>query len=388
MTQDGQIFVLYYLGLTCIFAHMKKVLMLLNNYDTDTHRGIARASKELGWNLNAGIRAVFNLPKHWKGDGIICALGNSQELVDYVTKSKVATVDLSYARPNLEFPRVTAHNLVIGQYAAEHFCVFGHSNFAWFSQNKSATAELRLKGFTDELLKQGKSEPSTISGHRALDETAVLDWLASLERPCAIFTFNDLNAAWLMSLCLDNGYQSPEDFAILGVDNNPLICEHQFIPLSSINHDHERVGYEGAYMLDEIMTGQPLKEMIRLIEPNGVTLRDSSDMYAASDPLVQSAIEHMLSHLREPIGTPEISAVLGISRRNLEMRFQESLQCSVHKKLVEMRLKAAEHMLSTTDRKVADIAALTGFCHAPHLSHAFKNAFGVPPRTYRNNTKQ
>jgi LacI family transcriptional regulator len=366
---------------------MKKVLMLLNNYDTATHRGIARASKELGWNLNAGILASFNLPKNWKGDGIICALGDSKQMVEFVTKAHVSTVDLSLAKKDIEYPRVTADHLCIGKAAAEHFCIFGHSNFAWFSNKKSTSAELRLQGFEDELLKQGKTAPSTISGKKAQDEVAVLHWLRTLKRPCAIFAFNDLNAAFLMNLCLDNGYDIPKDFAILGVDNNPLICEHLMVPLSSINHDHERVGYEGAYMLDEIMKGHPLEEMIRLIEPTGVTLRDSTDMYAASDPIVHEAIEYMLIHLREPIGTPEISDILGISRRNLEMRFQDTLRCSVHRKLIEIRLKAAEHMLVTTDRKVEDIAALTGFCHAPHLSHVFKKAFGLPPRNYRNQQK-
>jgi LacI family transcriptional regulator len=267
--------------------------------------------------------------------------------------------------------------------AAEHFCIFGHSNFAWFSNKKSLIAELRLQGFKDELLKLGKTAPSTISGKKAQDEDAVLHWLGTLKRPCAIFTFNDLNAAWLMNLCLDNGFNVPKDFAILGVDNNPLICEHQMVPLSSINHDHERIGYEGAYMLDEIMKGHPLTEMIRLIEPTGVTLRDSTDMYAASDTIVHEAIEYMLTHLREPIGTQEISEELGISKRNLEMRFREALQCSIHKKLLEFRLKAAEEMLRTADQKIEDIAALTGFCHAPHLCHAFKKVHGMSPREYR-----
>jgi len=364
---------------------MKKVLMLLNYYGTDTHRGIAKASKELGWNLNAGNLEAFNIPKKWKGDGIICALGDSKELVDFVMKKNVSTVDLSFARKNIEYPRVTANHLSIGKEAAEHFCIFGHSNFAWFSNKTTPTAKLRLQGFKDELLKQGKTAPATFSGKKAQDEEAALHWLGTLKRPCAIFAFNDLNAAWLMSLCLDHGYDVPKDFAILGVDNNPLLCEHQVVPLSSINHDHERIGYEGAYMLDEIMKGHPLTETIRLVEPTGVTLRDSTDMYAASDPIVHEAIEYMLTHLREPIGTPEISDTLGISRRNLEMRFQDTLQCSVHKKLVEMRLKAAERMLVTTDHKIEDIAALTGFCHAPHLSHAFKKSYGLPPRAYRNN---
>jgi DNA-binding LacI/PurR family transcriptional regulator len=136
---------------TCIFAHMKRVLMLLNNYDTDTHKGVAIAAKELGWYLNAGISAAFNLPKTWKGDGIICALGDSKELADFVMKAKVPTVDLSYIRTDLDFPRVIGNHSQIGQLAARHFCAFGHTNFAWFSTINNPTSKMRLEEFQKEL---------------------------------------------------------------------------------------------------------------------------------------------------------------------------------------------------------------------------------------------
>ncbi len=362
---------------------MKRILLLLDNYDTKTHQGVAEAARELGWHLNAAIRSGFQLPARWSGDGMICSLGSSQKLADFVIKTRLPTVDLSVTRSDLDFPRVAADNLKIGQLAAEHLSSFGHTRFAWFSSQINQTSELRLDGFREELAKQDKALIGKLTGAQTQHAETVLNWLKKLARPCAVFAFNDLDAAWLMSLCSDSGYRIPRDIAILGVDNDLLTCTHQEITLSSINHDHRKIGYEGAYMLHELLSGRSPANRVQLIAPDGLTLRDSTDTYAASDPIVQAALEFMLTHFHKPIGTPEISTHLGISRRNLELRFQKSLQSCVHKKLVEMRLKSAEHMLTSTHRKVEDIAARTGFCHTSHLSHAFKKAYGLPPGTYR-----
>lgn len=182
---------------------------------------------------------------------------------------------------------------------------------------------------------------------------------------------------------MEVGYRVPEDFAILGVDNNQLICEHQPVPLSSINHDHERIGYEGAQLLAQIMNGIPPETGIIHIEPAGITQRASTDVLATNDPLVQKAMTYLVQNLRHPIGTPEIAEQLNVSRRNLEQRFQKELGSSIHKKLTELRLKKAEGMLNQSDQSVEAIAALTGFCHAPHLCRVFKKEYGLPPLAYR-----
>ncbi|HKL22995.1 MAG TPA: helix-turn-helix domain-containing protein, partial [Tichowtungia sp.] len=212
-------------------------------------------------------------------------------------------------------------------------------------------------------------------------------WLSELEKPAALFAYNDSDAAWLMTNCLEAGYRVPKDFAILGVDNNPLICEHLPVSLSSINHDHERIGYEGALLLNQIMAGKKPVNSIVTIEPAGVTLRASSDALATGDPLVRKAVSCLQEHLRERLSIPDVAAALGISRRTLEMRFENALGCSPHSKLVELRLLRAETLLTDGRKPVEEIAALCGFCHGPHLSRVFKQTYGMPPLAYRK-TKQ
>lgn len=260
---------------------------------------------------------------------------------------------------------------------------YGHKNFGWFCHQQNNVSEIRFTKFKETLNNHGLPSPKRFVGKKTQNQQQAEEWLEGLDRPCALFAYNDNAAAWLMNICLSAGYRIPEDFAILGVDNNPLICDYLPVPLSSVNHDHERIGYEGALLLDRIINGKASPIAVQYINPNGITLRASTDALAVSDPIIREALLWMQEHLREPIGTNEIAEVFGLSRRSLEMRFQAALKTSIHKKLVELRLKEAERMLCGTDRKIEDIAALTGFCHAPHLCRAFKKEFGCSPLAYR-----
>ena len=44
--------------------------------------------------------------------------------------------------------------------------------------------------------------------------------------------------------------------AVLGVDNDVTLCELADPPLSSIDQDLERIGYEAASLLDRLMAGE------------------------------------------------------------------------------------------------------------------------------------
>ena len=234
----------------------KKILMLLGNYDPETHRGIAKASRSLGWHLNVSMLSSLQIPSRWEGDGIICSLNDNVRLEQLVKKSGLPCVDLSGWRTDLDYPRISASNQTIGRLAAKHFISYGHKNFAWFCHQQNPIAETRYWRYKDELNEHGLPTPKRLVGKKTQNQNHVEAWLSSLEKPTALFAYNDNDASWLMNICLSAGYRIPEDFAILGVDNNPLICDYLPVPLSSINHDHERIGYEGAQLLDRIIRGK------------------------------------------------------------------------------------------------------------------------------------
>ncbi|MGF1531411.1 MAG: substrate-binding domain-containing protein [Puniceicoccaceae bacterium] len=361
---------------------MPKVLMLLGSYDIAAHSGIARAAKELGWHLDVSVLKTFRLPENWRGDGIICSLNNNPRLANFVRRSRIPAVDLSIWRKDLRLPRVVADNEEIGRLAAEHLRSFGHRNFVWFALTNDPVGEARCRGFREGLgsrrmnlvrLDRGGGGSPEVVGRR----------LSEMELPVACFAKSDDEAAWLMNVTLEVGLKVPEDVAILGVDNNPLICNYQPVSLSSVNHDLERIGYEGARLLGHLMQGGRAPEAVQKVKPNGVTRRESTDLWAVSDPLVREALETMRTSLRKAEGVDAIAGRLSVSRRLLEKRFQAALGVAVHQKRLEMRLEEGERQVRGSDAQIEDIAVQCGFCHAAHFSTAFRKKFGLSPSRYR-----
>lgn len=353
----------------------KKVLLLISSLNAATHRDIAKAANEFGWFLDLSFIEGGQLPPRWSGDGILCSLTAHPGMEKFVRKTALPVVDISIWKSNLNLPRVVADNEKIGRTAAEHLLEQEHRHFAWFSRTDDPVASVRFGGFQ----KRVASEVIKLSG----DWNAVANQLKQLSRPCGIFAKTDVDAAWIMSLCLKEGYRVPEDFAIVGVDNNPLICDFLQVPLTSVNHDLEQLGYQAACLLNRLMQGEKPPNEITLIPPHGVTPRASTDSFAVQDDAVRAAMIFMKERLGRSIGTQEIAKAVGLSRRALELRFKEAVGVTVHEQLMELRLNRAEHLLRTSTDSAETIAALTGFCHAQHLSRLFKKRFGEPPLRYR-----
>jgi LacI family transcriptional regulator len=200
-----------------------------------------------------------------------------------------------------------------------------------------------------------------------------------LPHPTAIFCQNDFAAAWILNRCLEEGWQVPEEFAILGVDNNPLICDLQPIRLSSVNKDFATIAYEGCLLLQKMMQGKKAPNEVHLLQPGGIAVRASTDAMAVADPLVRDVLHYMESNLRKPFGAAELAGLFNISEAALQKRFRKSLHTTIHKKLMDMRLQRAAHLVTSTEAPVEEIAAMTGFCNAPHLTRGFKQRHGLPP---------
>ena len=83
-------------------------------------------------------------------------------------------------------------------------------------------------------------------------------WIAGWEPPLGIFAMQDIFCRYLANACLHAGLRIPEDVALIGSGNEPIICIHHEPSLSSFDLGYERQGYEAAALLDRLMDGQPL----------------------------------------------------------------------------------------------------------------------------------
>lgn len=361
----------------------KHVLMVLGSYDQSAHEGIARYAGEQGWHLNVSILKDFQLPDAWKGDGIITSLNNSRALEDFICKTQVPVVDLSLWRMDLPLPRVVVDNAQIGRLAAQHFLDLGYQHFAWFALAKNPATLLRFRAYEAFLHEHTQKSCIRLDTYSARDAEYLSKNILELPKPCAIFAKSDYDAAWLVNVCKDCGLRVPDDIAILGADDNPLICEYAPIKLSSVRYDLKKIGYLGANMLNQLMAGDAVCPELVLVPPAGVTVRASTDLMAVSDPVIRDLLQHVHAHFRQSMGIKDLADRFYISRRQLEIRFRAALNTSLRNYLIRFRLKEAKRLLLSSKATVEDIAAMTGFCHAPHLSHSFKKYFNCTPVQFR-----
>lgn len=361
----------------------RRVLLLLSAYDPQTHRAAVAAAQRYHWHLDANLLVAQRMIRNWSGEGILCSLGNEKALGDYVLSRGVPAVDLSTGRTDLKLPRVSADNRAIGRLAAEHLLHYQHTNFAWFSSTRTPYGDLRLAGYRSALSERGY-QVQRMDGKGCQSSELMLQRLQQLERPCAILAMDDGDAGWLSNLCQNAGYHVPMDFAILGTDNNPLVCEVQSVPLSSIDKNANQIVAQGAKRLDSLMkNADDPSDAIEYVQPVGVVTRASTDGFAVADELVREALSFLQMHLSEKVGTPEVAAMLGVSKTLLNQSFSKTMQTSLHQVLMRMRLREAATLLTATDWNLSRIAEATGFSHAAHLSNSFRKHYGCGTRAYR-----
>ena len=208
--------------------------------------------------------------------------------------------------------------------------------------------------------------------------------LKECEKPVGVFAYNDTDAAQVVYAARELGLDVPDDVSVLGIGDDPFLCENQSTPISSIRQDLVRGAYEGADLLQRLMDGEAAPAEPVLIPPTGLTARASTDTLAHPDPLVRTALVYIDRHLGESFGAPEIAQALGIARHKLDRLFAEKLEHSVGTEIYSRRIARVKHLLGDPSKPVHAIAKECGFCNVAYLSNVFRKETGFSPRAWRN----
>src|SRR5262249_20380304 len=169
----------------------------------------------------------------------------------------------------------------------------------------------------------------------------------------------------------------------LGVDNDIVLCELSDPPLSSIDQDLGRIGYEAAALLDRLMAGAPAPGAPTLVEPVGVVARLSTESMAIHDPAVAAALRLIRQHACVDKGVDDLADHTGLSLRALQRRFKSLTGRTLQEEIHNVRLARVRQMLSETDLKLEAIARKAGFHYIGYMSSVFKKQTGMTPGEYR-----
>ena len=387
---------------------MKQRNVLLVNQPAYPERiqGIARFARSHGWHLTI-VDRLARFPRGWRGDGALVTLrGNAKtnRFVRGLVRDGIPVVDLTFNHPEIKLPRVSGDHEAFGRLAREHFASLNFRHFAWFSTGWSHVHELRYNGFAtpphtgDRPLGNGVC-PLRWVLEEILNPSEIDNWrlflkvigkrIEKAEKPLALLTYDDADAAKVLSAALEAGLRVPEDVAIMGIGNDVVICENQAVPLSSVDHDLERNGYEGAALLAKLMSARRAPRAphpapcTKLIPPRGIVVRKSTDTLATDDPTVSAALREIARRLPTVFGVAEIADALKVPRTRLDRLFAEKFSRSVGKEIVRQRIERAKKLLAATDKPMKEIAALCGYCNAGYFTNAFRSETGLTPKAWR-----
>ena len=218
---------------------------------------------------------------------------------------------------------------------------------------------------------------------RAADARALRVWLRSLPRPCALFCCHDLRALQALYAAREEGLRVPEDIAILGVDNDMLVCNFTHPRLSSIDNAAFDVGRAAAKLLDDILEGRASRNACVKVTPMGIVSRASTDVFTYSSPVVNEAMLFMRRSLSQNLTASDIFAHLGKSHTFVENAFRAEVGVTVQSELQRLRLEEAKRLLKSTAMPLANIARRSGFSSPRYFAQAFRHALGVSPSVWR-----
>ena len=373
------------------FQHI--LILFGAHYNHLFHRGIAGFARKAPWHLSVWVHPLqAPLPQVRSVDGVLLAGDFSTEILRPLMEAGVPSVGLIAQKDDLGIPRVVGDNLAIGRLAGEHFRQRGFKNFAYAGPVDSLWSQLRAEGFRSTV-EGGKARLQFIAANPAAD-LAELDWncertrlgrlISALPKPCALFCASDPLACRVLDVCLELDLKVPEEVAILGVDDDPLYCEPVALPLSSVRHDVESIGFRAAERLHQVMHGLSVPA-IDMISPLGVTVRKSTDYYAAENPAVLAALHFIDQNHCRQISVAHVAEAVNRPMRTLQALFQKELGQSVLERLIQTRIAKACQLLANSSFSVTDIAARTGFTSSGYFHRVFKARIGLAPLAYRKN---
>ena len=373
------------------------LLMRVNkDYDRQIIAGISQYAAESNWSVYLEDEPHERIPKQsqWSGDGIIADL-DDEHTGRVLARANVPVVGVGgFSDPAFlpfDLPYVATDDVANGRLAAEHlmncglkhfaFCGIPSTHFNSWSRNREAsfTGRLQEAGFPCAVY---RGRHSSARNWEAL-QRGLVAWLAKQPTPLGIMACDDPRARHVVEACRRLGRRIPEDVAVLGIDNDLLMCELCNPPLSSVQHDTIEIGRCAARLLDQLMSGNENVSRWEVIPPKGIVERRSTDVMNSPHPTVTEALRFIRKHAADPISVPQIARHVEVSRSTLDREFRRCFDHTTHEEIQRVRLDIAKRLLATTDHPLRIIARQSGFRNEQYFSFVFRNALNLTPGQYR-----
>lgn len=373
-------------------------------YDRVIIGGVAQYVREHEpWSLYVEEESLQKLPdlRRWHGQGIIASF-DDPDVAKAIEGLSLPIVGVGggsgWYDPDSGIPYIYTDNAVIGRLGAEHLLACGFERLAFYGYPQT-----RINGWSAEratafatTCREAGRECEVFTGRHATArrwedlQRELTTWLRALPKPLGIMACNDVRARHVLEACRTLGLSVPGDVAVLGVDNDEVMCELTDPPLSSVDQSARLVGYEAAAVLDRLMraqaTGDPgVKPPLRtVVPPIGVVARASTDTMATDNKPVRMALSWLRAN---PSKRPDIIGLADaacVSRSTLENHFHTIVGRSIHDEYIRLRVARLRHLIADTTLPLKAIATQTGFQSVQYMTTFLRRHSGLTPARLRS----
>ncbi len=382
--------------------NFKKVLILVKNaqqHDRDLLLGIANHARLIRqWSLFGphdfyssfgditNCKQVASYITKWKIDGVII---REPDDVGVLLDTGIPIIMFPYASDAYpQIPALLNDAATTGKTAARYYLDRGFKNLAFCGYDLHAWSRGRCESFVQEAAsagltvhvykqKSGKTPPTWIE-----EQPRLTQWLTDLPKPVGVFACNDSHAQQVAAACKIAQLEIPYHVSVLGVDNDETICNLSSPPLSSIHIDTQKVGFEAAQLLDQLMQGQKMQGQRIFDSVIKVISRESTDLVAVRDETIRAAIQFIYTHARNAIQVRDVAEAAGVSEWLLAKKFRGQMGHSINTLIKRIRIELIKNMIEA-DTPIAKIAELTNFSDVHHISRYFRRETGLSPTEYK-----
>ena len=323
-------------------------------------------------------------------DGLILSVRYDKDLFSVLPRLKCPVVVMDNDPPELRHRKnlivIRNDSREIARAAAKLFKDIGNFKSTAFVHDRKGAdwSEMRGKAFTEEMGVNVKNyAPSEKSAEEDLPR--LIGFLKGLDYPAAILAANDARAAEVIVAATKAGVEVPQKVSVLGIDNDPYVCDVVTPGISSVEPDFFAEGEAAAKLLDPMMRSRHAKRARRLVfGVKRVVLRSSTAYLPPAQNVISKAKDYIAAHATDGITPGDVAKHLGVSRTLLDLRFRQTQPQTVGELITETKLAEVSRLLKATKTPIASIPSLCGFRNANSLKNLFKHRFGVSMRSFRN----
>lgn len=376
--------------------HVAILIETSRAYGRGLLQGVTRYVHEQGpWSIYFKPQGLEEPPPHWlkswKGDGILARIDNAA-MAKAVRAAGLPAVDLRGRLPDLGLPRVGADNPALARLAWRHLRERGFRHFAFCGLPRGSHVHLDQRrddfhrwvedaGYSCSTFEPRRHRRRTMSWEEEQQQMAA--WLRQLPKPVGIMTCNDDRGLQLLDACRRGGVLVPDEAAVISVDNDVLLCNMTHPPLTSIDVNPQRIGYEAAALLDRLMAGAKAPEQGIFLDVARIVTRRSTDVLAIEDRELVMAVRFIREQACAGINVADVLEFVGLSRSVLERRFRQLLGRNAKAEILHVRIERAKQLLLETDLPLKVIAQKTGFGSEKYFGDVFYREMSIRAGAYR-----